>query len=530
MVRALVACAALLVGAVTGWVQRGLGSRAAPFGSRTTLQMGRASPDRPPSSLGSSSRRGVVGLLGQVAVALSPLLAPSLGSSAAELVDSFYPSSKNPFPPPPRKNNRELAYSVDDTDPPSMLPRTAAGEASAIAKLSTMQVVILGCHLYTPTTLSLYPRSTAAPNAQYSDVALACSLIVRLAKLKPGLVLGLDNVAATAASQQIIDRFMSSPKASADEAVAALKDAGLLYNSLTAAASPSAAGPARVADAEMLRALLDLARDQSLTVSPMALPPAVSKTLLLEGLDGIKSGVGELLPDPTGFVDSVQGEGFSRYVNNVVSVEYGNALAAAGTGTAAASVVSAERFLSNRILLDETLASKAVGTIRQQPLRDAPLVLVTDLSRVRFGYGIVERLKRLLLLPSTATSTPTTMVVASTLPAVASVMLNPTAEDSLSPSNQLRLSLGYGIFLPSSRPLTGRRLFLFLHQHLLLAFAIRSPPHSPTVTTHATPHPTCTDFIWYTSSPPSRVLTRTKNAINKEGDRPDGESSVLGAF
>ena len=411
-----------------------------------------------------------------------------------EQVDTWFPSREDPFPPPPQKNKRPLAYSVELTDPPSMLPRTTAGEASAVSKLASMKVVLLGCHLYTPTTLSLYSKNATAPTAQYSDVALVVSLVRRMAKSNPNLVIGVDNVAATTKSAEILKRFLEEGRGGGEEieaTLASLSSEGLLVNSLQAAASNTAAAPPRAADTDMLRALLPVARELGLAVRPLALPPAVQKTLLTEGLDGIQGGMGELLPDPEGFVASVQGEGFSRYTNSVVKQDYSAVIAAAGGSKVP---VSGEKYFSNRILLDETLASRVVGSVRGGQQGSGPLLVVTDLSRVRFGYGLVERIKRLLLLPTTTTSSETTALVTAVPDSadVVSLLLNPTAEDSLSLSNQLRLSLGYGVFLPASRPLA--------------------------------------DYVWFTSSPPSRVITKAKNSIIREGDRPAGESSVLGAF
>jgi hypothetical protein len=75
---------------------------------------------------------------------------------------------------------------------------------------------------------------------------------------------------------------------------------------------------------------------------------------------------------------------------------------------------------------------------------------------------------------------------------VVSVLLNPTALDSLSPTAQLRLALAYGPFLPKQRTLA--------------------------------------DYLWFAQSPPVRVLTHCKNAVSREGAKPAGEFSILGAF
>lgn len=78
---------------------------------------------------------------------------------------------------------------------------------------------------------------------------------------------------------------------------------------------------------------------------------------------------------------------------------------------------------------------------------------------------------------------------------VISVLLNPTADDSLSDTVQLSLCLGYGQnVLEQSRPLA--------------------------------------DYLWYSAEnrPPLKLLPRVKNPISREGDKPAGESSIIGAF
>ena len=75
---------------------------------------------------------------------------------------------------------------------------------------------------------------------------------------------------------------------------------------------------------------------------------------------------------------------------------------------------------------------------------------------------------------------------------ILSVLLNPSAADSLAVTAQLQLALAYGNSLPTQRPLA--------------------------------------DFLWYSSYPSVKLLTRPKNAISREGDKPPGESSVIGAF
>jgi hypothetical protein len=180
------------------------------------------------------------------------------------------------------------------------------------------------------------------------------------------------------------------------------------------------------------------------------------------------------------------------------------------------------------------------GTLVPNDSDVLPLIIaITDNTHSIFGYGIEERLKRLVTPPaitttttssSTSTSTvedkttvveekkgngksnegasvvsierllhlkdieeDTTKRTAASLPnKIYSILLNPTAPDSFSLRAQLRLVLGYADELPNHRPLS--------------------------------------DFIWYSDYPAVKLLTRMKNPIDREGDRPSGESSILGVF
>lgn len=38
------------------------------------------------------------------------------------------------------------------------------------------------------------------------------------------------------------------------------------------------------------------------------------------------------------------------------------------------------------------------------------------------------------------------------------------------------------------------------------------------------------DVLWFSEHPPVKLLCRVKNPISREGDKPAGESSILGAF
>lgn len=140
------------------------------------------------------------------------------------------------------------------------------------------------------------------------------------------------------------------------------------------------------------------------------------------------------------------------------------------------------------------------------------MVVLTGGDHVKFGYGIRERASRILKkyrndkytaslaayeLLASATSgdkkkTPQKPVEPKDNVKIVSVLLNPTAQDSLSPTVQLQLCLAYGPFLKDQKPLA--------------------------------------DFLWFSTSPIVKILTRPKNPISAEGEKPPGESSIIGAF
>jgi hypothetical protein len=167
---------------------------------------------------------------------------------------------------------------------------------------------------------------------------------------------------------------------------------------------------------------------------------------------------------------------------------------------------------TSRFLSEARETSAARGSDKS-PL----LVVLANENRVKFGYGLQERTERCLravkFIKDGEAQADTTPAAPSASDAskeekekekekekslsdgcmVYSCLLNPTSLDSLSQTAQLRLTLSYGPALADSKPLA--------------------------------------DFVWFGPAyPPLRVLVRTKNAISREGEKPAGESSIIGAF
>lgn len=188
-------------------------------------------------------------------------------------------------------------------------------------------------------------------------------------------------------------------------------------------------------------------------------------------------------PGSTGFLQSVLAEGFKRYSDSVITSRFEQ------ESSSSRRFTSVENYFSYRILQQEYTATLVARRFADADAANKELmvVLLAPESDIKFGLGVEERVKRSVnRVRATAPSSNNNAKVYS-------VLLNPSAVDSLSDTAQLRLVLAYGpTLLRYQRPLA--------------------------------------DFLWYSEYPPVRLLTRTKNPIDREGDKPAGESSILGAF
>ena len=126
------------------------------------------------------------------------------------------------------------------------------------------------------------------------------------------------------------------------------------------------------------------------------------------------------------------------------------------------------------------------------------MLVLVGTEKCKFGFGIQERAKRNLFkirtgsLPLEVETNPVAANKRNDITDVVSVLVNPTSLDSLSPTVQLQLVLGYGPTLKDQLPLG--------------------------------------NYLWFSDSPPVKILTRPKNPVSAEGEKPAGESSIIGAF
>lgn len=364
----------------------------------------------------------------------------------------------------PKPANRPLAYSVEFTDPPCLQPRSKVGEVGAIRRFVEANIIIMGEHHYSQ-----------------DDHELQAKLISRMldeAKNKgKTLSIGLEMVLrGNPQYQTALDAYVRSKVegVSEEEADAAVvRDTEWTTNWKW--------------DFEVYKPVFHLARDKGIPLVALNVAADTTKRVQDDGLDGLTDADrGTYVPDPVGFVESVKGDGFQRYTDKVILPMYNFYL----NNNLLGKNPSPEKFFASRIFNDEAIATAASNYIARQ--QNGIMVVLAGVEKVKFGYGVRERagrsLRRLREGAASAAGDDASKVTSTVL----SIILNPTAQDSLSPTVQLQLVLAYGPFLKDQRQLA--------------------------------------DFLWFSNSPPVKILTRPKNAINYEGDKPPGESSIIGAF
>ncbi len=305
-------------------------------------------------------------------------------STSPRPAQALRPPSKVAPPPPP--SERPYLWQVLMSDPPQMQPYTKDGEKSVLQDMARRcNAVFLGEH---------------ADSVQ--DKALEAKLIDKLRRYKPrdaSLTVGLEMVQQK--FQPALDAYIS--KSIADEAAAdaALKDA----------TEWDARWPAPF---ETYLPVLHLARNNKLKLLALGLESEALAKVRQVGLEGLSEEErGMYVADPSGFIQSVKFPGFKLYAERYIMPSYAAraaspsppspAAAAAADGKASsAGRVSASKFLAARILWDESMATKAVRHLKDNP-KDL-IVMLVGADHIKFG--LVRH--HPALLPFTYSSHPPT--------------------------------------------------------------------------------------------------------------------------
>lgn len=376
----------------------------------------------------------------------------------------------------PRKAIRPYAYSVEMLNPPILQPRThPGGEDSLLQRLSAADCLLLGEHI------------GSDPISLQADRQVELDLIRRMQQ-KLGsrqLHLFVGALPSTTAVQTAINTYEQTKTQIPTAAWTQLEST--LVNDCGVAS----------ADLQGLQPIFALSK---VMISPLAPAPAILQRAANEGLnDLLDEEKLQLVPKPELFVELTKDRGFQKYAGRVLSPLYTMNNGLIGrvddkTTPAKQAVVESDRqrFVGAKMLKHEAMAAvlgrslnndNANDNEKRQKSSESLNIALVDQRDNTFGFGIEERLKRHFAAPQAK---------------IYSVLLNPSASDSFSYTAALRLNLEYGEDeLPYQRPLA--------------------------------------DFLWFGPAdvehmPSVKLLTRMKNAIGREGDKPPGEGSVLGVF
>ena len=354
----------------------------------------------------------------------------------------------------PKASNRPLVYSVEMTDPPCLQPRTTKGEDGVVNRLNTADVVLMGEHY-----------------ASNEDHKLQADIIKRLLKSgasKRPISIGLE--AVDFRYQRALDDYIADNGngESLTEADARLRTE-THWDEVW-----------KICAFESYLPVFHLAREKKIKLVALGLPEELKLRVKDKGLDGLTADEkSSSITDPQAFVNYVKTPGFTRYTERIIVPAY-QKLKSRGILSERATP---ESYFGYRIYEDEAIST----LIANSAAKGLTFIALVGNGRTKFGYGIQERISRILKSKFDDGTTSSTQDVD-----VVSMLLNPSANDSESPTAQLLLTLGYGPILKEQRPLA--------------------------------------NYLWFSTSPPTKILTRPKNPISAEDEKPAGESSIIGAF
>eukprot|EP00614_Pseudopedinella_elastica_P030271 CAMPEP_0172636806 /NCGR_PEP_ID=MMETSP1068-20121228/205729_1 /TAXON_ID=35684 /ORGANISM="Pseudopedinella elastica, Strain CCMP716" /LENGTH=402 /DNA_ID=CAMNT_0013449317 /DNA_START=69 /DNA_END=1277 /DNA_ORIENTATION=- len=304
------------------------------------------------------------------------------------------------------RSPRPTFYEIKMVNPPQMQPFSSRGERRVVGELTKLPAVVIGGH------------DTA------SDSELEAKLLRQLSEGagSRGIVVASSAAVQEEGTQAALDAYVS--RANADEAAA--------EETLRAGSVWVAGG-----SCDSLLPVLRVARQLGgVRVVAVGVADATVAQVRAKGLEAAAG----LVKDRSAFVEAVKAPGFKRYSDMVI----GGLFDAQSKGAGSDKEQSLANFFASQIVVDEAIAQRSLDAAKSS--QGALLVVLTGAERVRFGYGVQARLARL----ATATSDDVD---------IRSLLLNPSAEESLSMTSQLRLVLGYGDELEYSKPLANYLLF-----------------------------------------------------------------------
>mmetsp|Transcript_6716 Transcript_6716/g.8833 ORF Transcript_6716/g.8833 Transcript_6716/m.8833 type:complete len:444 (+) Transcript_6716:3-1334(+) len=353
-------------------------------------------------------------------------------SSLAAIASSILPekgSAKTMEAPP--ASPRPLLWTIDEEMPPNMQGFTAKGEKRIIKQIAqTSDVVFLGEH-----------HNSAQDHQMQAD------LIGRFAKERKKMAIGLEMIQQQ--FQPVLDAYISKQipdLKAADDAL--FKDTEWEDRWFWSF--------------ENYLPVFHLAREKAIPLIALNVAGETMSKVRRKGLDGLDSEERrQYVSDPTGFISAVRDPGFKAYSDRVILSSFEDHVE---MGIYPPTSEAQRNFFAGRILWDEAMADKASKFVRENP--DTLMTVLIGSDHVKFGYGSAWRCDRLLnkqtiIEPAAAAGQASGAATGNDKKyKVTTMMLNPTAEDSLSASRTLRLKLGLdGERFDNSKPLADYLMF-----------------------------------------------------------------------
>lgn len=370
----------------------------------------------------------------------------------------------------PKKANRPKVYTVEYTNPPCLQPRTKQGEQALVDLLASSSIVLIGSKINAEEDNELETlitsRLLAACNNRKKKVSVGFATISR------------SSVDSSPIVQSGFDEYINSGKTGIK-----LEDADSILSSILERNGVSVSF-------NRYRLLFHFCRKNSVAMVALGADDAVVKKVQQNGLEALsEEDKSKYVPDLEGFLSSIRTPGFSTYADRVIFPAYGKFV---NDTSISVKGLTPENYFSFRILQDEAIASKAAEVVGDGS--NSMMVVIADKEQSIYGFGLQGRFKRYLAMYNKDEKDAIASNDASTkkkgIDNVYSILVNPTATDTLSKTLQLQLTLQYG------------------DKYLREAY------------------PVC-NVLWFDKSPTVKLLTRVKNPINNNEST---EKSIIGAF
>lgn len=336
---------------------------------------------------------------------------------------------------------RPTAYRVDSTIPPTLLPLTARDELSILEGLSKGSgtdkeaIVVDTVNLNNMLNKAVFGTATAASSlfsAKKKDRQTGPSFVCLGV---PTQTTGPDIELAGNILSQLFNRRKGSAITAVgvhfmpynvQPALDAYVRKDIDYPTLM---STLEKGGVQTSDVELYKPILDLCRARSIDLLAISPEQQDIRTVRSAGLQNVDpERRRQYVPDPNGFISLTQDPVYQLYTDRSLLKDYRRAND---------SSEDAANFFSERILVHEAAAS-AVGQYVSTRPENALVAILAPIQDVRFLNGINGRIPRVCnyFLGERKSN------IQIDNNAVTTILLNPTALETLSKSRYLRLEIG----------------------------------------------------------------------------------------